>query len=70
LIEQELKLIKNENKKLKSIIKDKNNRIKDFQGLFQTSKTKFDLFNQTNNSLQIKIIELFNLGIIKSFNRI
>ena len=58
LIEHELKLIKSENKKLKLTIKEKNNRIKDFQNIFQTSKTKFDLFNQTNNSLQLKIIDL------------
>ena len=58
LLEQELKMIKNENKNLKGIIKNKNNEIKDFQVLFQSSKSKFDLFNQTNNSLQMKIVEL------------
>ena len=59
LLEEELKSLKNENKNLKGIIKNKNQTIKDFQGLFQTSKTKFDLFSQTNNSLQMKNVELY-----------
>jgi hypothetical protein len=43
---------------LKEIINSKNQTILDFQGLFEASKSKFDLFNQTNISLKEKIAEL------------
>ena len=58
LMEQELIILRQQNNNLKGIIKNKNNDIKDFQGLFKTSKSKFDLFNQTNESLKMKISEL------------
>ena len=50
--------LRNDNKNLKGIIKNKNNTIKDFQGLFQSSKSRFELYEQTNNSLKMKINEL------------
>ena len=58
LLEKEVIMLRKENNNLKGIIKNKNNDIKDFKGLFQTSKSKFELFNQTNNSLKMKIVEL------------
>jgi chromosome segregation ATPase len=52
--EQELDILRKENNQLKEIINTKNQTIIDFQGLFEASKSKFDLFNQTNNSLKIE----------------
>jgi len=57
-LEQELENLRAENIQLKEIINTKNQTIIDFQGLFEASKSKFDLFNQTNNSLKMKIAEL------------
>ena len=57
-LEHELEILKNENNQLKEIINTKNQTIIDFQGLFEASKSKFDLFNQTNNTLKEKIVEL------------
>ena len=57
-LENELEILRNENNQLKEIINTKNQTIIDFQGLFQASKSKFDLFDQTNNSLKEKILEL------------
>ena len=57
-LEQELENLRAENAQLKEIINTKNQTIIDFQGLFEASKSKFDLFNQTNNSLKMKIAEL------------
>ena len=56
--EQELDILRKENNQLKEIINNKNQTIIDFQGLFEASKSKFDLFDQTNNSLKMKIAEL------------
>ena len=56
--EQELDILRKENNQLKEIINTKNQTIIDFQGLFEASKSKFDLFDQTNNSLKMKIAEL------------
>ena len=57
-MEQDLELIKAENIQLKEIINSKNQTISEFQGLFEASKSKFELFNQTNASLRAKIAEL------------
>jgi hypothetical protein len=57
-LEHDLEILKNENNQLKEIINAKNQTIIDFQGLFEASKSKFDLFNQTNNALKLKISEL------------
>ena len=57
-MEQDLELIKTENIQLKDIINSKNQTISEFQGLFEASKSKFELFNQTNSSLRAKIAEL------------
>ena len=57
-MQQDLDLIKAENAQLKDIINSKNQTINDFQGLFQASKSKFELFNQTNASLKSRIMEL------------
>ena len=57
-MQQDLDLIKAENAQLKDIINSKNQTINDFQGLFQASKSKFELFNQTNTNLKAKIAEL------------
>ena len=57
-MEQDLELIKAENIQLKEIINSKNQTISEFQGLFEASKSKFELFNQTNTSLRAKIAEL------------
>ena len=57
-IEQDLEMLRNENIQLKEIIASKNQTILDFKGLFEASKSKFDLFNQTNISLKEKISEL------------
>ena len=57
-LENDLEMIRNENIQLKDIINTKNQTIIDFQGLFEASKSKFDLFNQTNTSLKNRIIEL------------
>ena len=57
-MQQDLDLFKAENAQLKDIINSKNQTINDFQGLFQASKSKFELFNQTNISLKAKIAEL------------
>ena len=57
-LEQDLELLKTENMQLKEIINSKNQTILDFQGLFEASKSKFDLFNQTNITLKERIAEL------------
>ena len=57
-LEQDLEMLRNENIQLKEIITSKNQTILDFKGLFEASKSKFDLFNQTNISLKEKISEL------------
>ena len=57
-MQQDLDLMKAENKQLKDIINSKNQTINDFQGLFQSSKSKFELFNQTNANLKTRIMEL------------
>ena len=64
-MQQDLDLMKAENKQLKDIINSKNQTINDFQGLFQASKwlfqaskSKFELFNQTNANLKTRIMEL------------
>ena len=57
-LEQDLELLKTENMQLKEIINSKNQTILDFQGLFEASKSKFDLFNQTNITLKERITEL------------
>ena len=58
LLKQDIEMLKAENTQLKEIINNKNQTIIDFQGLFEASKSKFDLFNQTNNSLKQRIAEL------------
>ena len=57
-MQQDLDLMKAENKQLKDIINSKSQTINDFQGLFQASKSKFELFNQTNANLKTRIMEL------------
>ena len=57
-MQQDLDLIKAENMQLKDIINSKNQTIVDFQNLFEASKSKFELFNQTNTSLKSRIAEL------------
>jgi len=57
-LEKELSLAKNENMQLKSIINSKNQTIAEYQGLFMESKTKFETYEQTNNSLKLRIKEL------------
>ena len=57
-MQQDLEIFKSENAQLKEIINTKNQTIADFQNLFQASKSKFDLFNQTNASLKARISEL------------
>ena len=57
-IQSDLDMIRNENMQLKDIINTKNQTIIDFQGLFEASKSKFDLFNQTNTALKARIEEL------------
>ena len=57
-LENDLEIIRNENIQLKDIINTKNQTIIDFQGLFEASKSKFDLFNQTNSALKARIEEL------------
>ena len=57
-IQSDLEIIRNENMQLKDIINTKNQTIIDFQGLFEASKSKFDLFNQTNCALKARIEEL------------
>ena len=57
-LEQDLETLKNENNQLKDIINAKNKTIIEFKELVETSKSKFDLFNQTNNSLKMKIADL------------
>ena len=57
-MQQDLDLMKAENKQLKDIINSKNQTINDFQGLFQASKSKFELCNQTNANLKTRIMEL------------
>ena len=57
-LESDLEIIRNENIQLKDIINTKNQTIIDFQGLFEASKSKFDLFNQTNSALKARIEEL------------
>ena len=57
-LQNDLDMIRNENMQLKDIINTKNQTIIDFQGLFEASKSKFDLFNQTNTALKARIEEL------------
>lgn len=57
-MQSDLDMIRNENMQLKDIINTKNQTIIDFQGLFEASKSKFDLFNQTNTALKARIEEL------------
>ena len=57
-LENELSLCKNENIQIKNIINKKNQTIAEYQRLFEDSKTKFEMFEQTNNSLKNKIKEL------------
>ena len=57
-LKSDLEIISNENIQLKDIINTKNQTIVDFQSLFEASKSKFDLFNQTNAALKAKIAEL------------
>ena len=57
-MQSDLEIIRNENMQLKDIINTKNQTIIDFQGLFEASKSKFDLFNQTNTALKARIDEL------------
>ncbi len=57
-LKNDLEIISSENIQLKDIINTKNQTIIDFQGLFEASKSKFDLFNQTNTALKAKIAEL------------
>ncbi len=58
ILQNDLEVIRNENIQLKDIINTKNQTIIDFQGLFEASKSKFDLFNQTNAALKARIEEL------------
>ena len=44
-LEQELENLRAENIQLKEILNTENQTIMDFQGLFEASKSKFDLFN-------------------------
>ena len=57
-LKNDLEIISNENIQLKDIINTKNQTILDFQSLFEASKSKFELFNQTNTALKAKIVEL------------
>ena len=57
-VEKELTITKNENIQLKNLITAKNQRINDYQNLFEASKSKFELFEKNNNSLKLKIKEL------------
>ena len=57
-LENELNQGKNENIQLKKIINNKNQTIADYQNLFEASKSKFEMFEKTNNSLKLKIQEL------------
>ena len=57
-LENELSLSKNENIQIKNIINKKNQTISEYQRLFEDSKTKFEMFEQMNNSLKLKIKEL------------
>lgn len=57
-LQQDFQLIQNENIQLKEMINSKNKNMVDFYGLLDASKSKFDLFNQTNLSQKEKISEL------------
>ena len=57
-LQQDFQLIQNENIQLKEMINSKNQNMVDFYGLLDASKSKFDLFNQTNLSQKEKISEL------------
>ena len=57
-LENELSLSKNENMQIKNIINKKNQTISEYQRLFEDSKAKFEMFEQINNSLKLKIKEL------------
>ena len=57
-LENELNQSKSENIQLKKIINNKNQTIADYQNLFEASKSKFEIFEKTNNSLKTKIQEL------------
>ena len=57
-LERELTAAKKENIQLKNIINIKNQRITEFQNVFEESKSKFELFKRNNDNLQLKIKEL------------
>lgn len=57
-LQQDFELIRNENIQLKEMINSKNQNMIDFYGLLDASKSKFDMFNQTNLSQKEKISEL------------
>ena len=57
-LERELTITKNDNIQLKNIIESKNQRINEYQNLFEASKSKFEMFEKKNNSLQLTIKEL------------
>lgn len=57
-LKNDMEIISNENLQLKDIINTKNQKILDFQGLFEASKSKFDFFNQANTALKARITEL------------
>ena len=57
-LEKELTLSKNEIIQLKNMLNSKNQTIAEYQNLFEASKSKFELFEKANNSLNIKIKEL------------
>ena len=57
-LEKELSLSRNEINQLKNMINSKNQTISEYQNLFEASKTKFEFFEKTNNSLKLKIKEL------------
>ena len=53
-LKNDLEIISSENIQLKDIINTKNQTIIDFQGLFEASKSKFDLFNPNKHSFKSK----------------
>jgi chromosome segregation ATPase len=57
-LERELTATKNEIIQLKNIINIKNQRIAEFQNVFEESKSKFELFKKNNDNLQMRIKEL------------
>ena len=57
-LENELSAAKEENICLTKKLKEKNQTLCEYQQLFESSKSKFELFEQTNNALKNKIEEL------------